>query len=91
MLYPNISSMYLKRIVSGNFEIYKCPVLEKEFKMKKMKGFQNVYFFSITVKIKTYCFTHGPLDHWNLECMTVVFNWSLIWNCLRSGLGIAGP
>lgn len=63
MLYPNIPSMYLKRTVSGNFEIYKCPVLEKEFKMKKMKGFQHVYFFSITVKIKTYCFTHGPLDH----------------------------
>ena len=63
MLYPNISSTYLKRIVSGHFEICKCPVLEKEFKMKKMKGFQNVYFFSITVKIKTYCFTHGPLDH----------------------------
>lgn len=60
---PNISSMYLKRGVPGNFGIYKCPVLGKKFKKKKMKGFQNVYFFSITVKIKTYCVTHGPLDH----------------------------
>lgn len=93
MLYLNISSLYLRRRVPGNFGIYQCPILEKkkEFKRKKMKGFQNVYFFFITIKIKTYCFTHGPLDHWHLECMTVVFNWSLIWKHPRSGLGIAGP
>lgn len=74
--------MYLKRRVPDNFGIYKCPVLEKEFKKNKMKKVSKSLFLFYHCKNKDILLYPWPIR--SLTCRMPDCGFQLMFNLKAS-------